>query len=128
MRTAWDTILILLILIGPIALIYAWVCYFAPKSKEPTGWRSRATLVSLVLISLAVLSWLVMVLHIPAADWGTGAGVGHQVAWVYERARVALCSLAGAIVLSLFGRPRLVLPIVIACIGSGLFWLVSTMP
>jgi hypothetical protein len=43
---------ILLVLVTPAALIYAWVCYFTPENKEPRGWRSRATLFSLALAFL----------------------------------------------------------------------------
>jgi hypothetical protein len=118
----------IVVLSAPVMLIYGWICYFTPRSQEPVGWRGRATLLSLVLVSLAASLWLLMELRMPGADWRTGTGVGHQVAWVYAHARVALYALLVALVLSLFGRPRLILPIVVACIGTGLFWLFSTMP
>lgn len=122
-----NLIATIVVLSAPVMLIYGWVCDFTPASEESVGWRGRATLLSLVLVSLAVLLWLLMELLMPGADWRTGAGVGHQVAWV-ARARVALYALLVALVLGLFGRPRLILPIAVACIGTGLFWLVSTMP
>jgi len=119
---------ILLVLLTPVALIYAWVCYFTPADKEPRGWRSRATFLSLALASLAGVLWLEMMTWLPGADWRTGAGVGHQVAWEYARTRAALGVLLLAFVLNLFGRPRLILPIALACIGAAAFWLFSTMP
>lgn len=64
----------------------------------------------------------------PGADWSSGAGVGHQVAWVYARARAALYALLAALVICFIGRLRLILPIAVACIGTGMFWLFSTMP
>ena len=118
----------ILVLLAPAALIYGWVCFFTPSSGEPTGWRGRATLLSLILVSLAVVMWLVTMLHMPGADWSSGAGVGHQVAWVYARTRIALYALLAALVVCLIGRPRLILPIAFACVGTGLFWLFSTMP
>jgi hypothetical protein len=118
----------ILVLLAPVALIYGWVCYFTPPGDEPPSWRRRATLLSLVLVSLAILLWPVIMALKPGADWGTGTGVGYQVAWVYARTRTALCILLIALLLGLFGRPRLIFPIVLACTGTGLFWLFSTMP
>jgi hypothetical protein len=82
MRTAENTIGILLVLLAPVGLIYAWVCYFTPAREEPIGWRSRATLLSLALASLAIVLWVEMMVRLPGADWSTGAGVGHQVVWM----------------------------------------------
>jgi hypothetical protein len=118
----------ILVLLAPVALIYGWVCYFTPASEEPKGWRSRFTLLSLALVSLAILLWLLTMLRVPGADWRSGVGVGQQVTWVYTRAKAALCALLAALILCLFGRPRLILPIGLACVGTGLFWLFSTMP
>jgi hypothetical protein len=126
--TVGNMIGVLLVLLTPIALIYAWVCYFTPADKEPRGWRSRATLFSLALASLAAVLWLEMMIRLPGADWRTGAGVVHQVAWEYARTRAAFGVLLLAFVLSLFGRPRLILPVALACIGTAAFWLFSTMP
>ena len=70
----------------------------------------------------------VTMLYMPGADWRRGAGVAHQIGWEYARARVALYGLLVALVFCLFGRPRLILPIAVACIGTGLFWLFSTIP
>ncbi len=123
-----NTVATILILLSPAGLIYGWVSYFTPASEEPTGWRGRVTLLSLVLVSLAAMLWLVTMLYMPGADWRRGAGVAHQIGWEYARARVALYGLLVALVFCLFGRPRLILPIAVACIGTGLFWLFSTMP
>jgi hypothetical protein len=119
---------IVLVLLTPVALIYAWVCYFTPADKEPRGWRSRATLLALASVSLAAVLWLEMMARLPEADWRTGTGVGLQVAWEYARTRAAFGVLLLAFVLNLFGRPRLILPIALVCIGTAAFWLFSTMP
>lgn len=128
MNAVVNTLAFLLVLLAPVGLIYAWICYFTPRSLVLTGWRNRATLLTLALTSLAVLLWLEMMWRLPGANWRTGVGVGHQVAWMYARARVGLDILLLAFVLNLFGRPRLIFPIAIACIGTGLLWLFSTMP
>jgi hypothetical protein len=123
-----NAIATILMLMAPFGFVYSWYFYFTSMPWKSSGWRGRVTLASLVLISLAVLLWPVMMVLMPAADWVSGAGVGHQVQWVYARAGVASILLLAALLLGLFGRPRLILPIVVACIGAGLFWLFSTMP
>ena len=112
------------VLLAPVGLIYSWVFYLTRMRGEPAGWRSRATLLSLVLVSLAVLLWPAMMVLVPGADWRIGKGVGHEVQW----ARFAFGLSLMALVLGLFGRPRLILPITLACIGTGVFWIMSTLP
>lgn len=75
------------------------------------------TLGSLALAWLAILSWPVMALLKPQADWRTGTGVGHQMEWVEAWHKPILRTLLAALVLCLFGRPRLILPIALGCGG-----------
>lgn len=105
----------ILVLLAPLALIYGWVCVFTPRGGGPVGWRGRATL------------WVTM-LKMPGAEWGNGAGVAHQIAWEYARARAAFYALLAALVVCLIGQPRLILPIAVACVGAGMFWLFTTVP
>jgi hypothetical protein len=108
-----NVVVTILVLLAPVALVYGWVCYFTPVSEEPFGWRKRATLVSLVLASVGGLLWPVMM-------WHTNGAYG-VAPWM----RVALLTLLVALTLGLLGRPRLILPIVIACIGTVLLWVFS---
>jgi len=85
-------------------------------------------MLSLALASLAVLLWPVMVMLMPRADWGSGVGVDRQFQWVESWHRPIFRSLLVALLLCLFGRPRLMAPIAIACIGTAVFWLLSTAP
>jgi hypothetical protein len=117
----------ILVLLAPVALIYGWVCYFTPKGKEPPSWRGWTTLLSLILASLGILLWPVMMILMPGADWRSGIGVGDQVQWVSFWVRTVFRSLMAALLLGVLGRPRLVLPIVVGCLGTGLLWLFSTM-
>jgi hypothetical protein len=117
-----------LILFSPIGLVYAWFFYLTRMRREPRSLRTWITVGALVLASLAVLSWPVMALLMPRADWGTGAGVGNQMTWVEAWHKPIFRTLLAALVLCVFGRPRLILPIAFGCIGSALFWLFSTMP
>lgn len=70
--------------------------------------------------------WLAMMVLMPWAGGAVREWVT-ELHWVYARTRMALYALLVALVLSLFGRPRLILPIAIACLGTGLLWLFSTM-
>ena len=123
-----SIIVMVLVLLAPVGFVYSWYFYFKCMPWNSSGWRGRITLVSLLLISFAVLLWPINRMTMPAADWGSGAGVGQQVWWVDAGGRVAGRILLGALALSLFGRPRLILPIVLACVGTGLFWIYSNMP
>ena len=62
----------------------------------------------------------------PKADWGSYAGVPQQLHFVELWEVVAIGTLLVAFVLCFFGRPRLIAPIAIACVGTALFWLFTT--
>ena len=119
---------IVLVLLAPVGLIYSWHFYLTQMRKEAASWRNRATLTSLGLVSQTALLWPVMVALLPRADWGSGLGVDHQVQWIESWHRPILRALLIALLLCLFGRPRLIVPVAIACIGTALFWISSTMP
>jgi hypothetical protein len=123
-----NTIATVLILISPAGLIYGWFFYLTRIRRELPNWRNRVTFVSLGLASLAMILWPGMAFFMPQADWATGTGVAHQLNWAETWERAGLRILLGAFVLALFGRPRLILPIALACVGSALFWISSTMP
>lgn len=116
------------VLLTPVGLIYSWVFYWTRVRGEPAGWRSRAMLLSLVPVSLVILLWPAILAFAPRADWGTRMGAGRHVEWAHAWYRPVFSALLVAFVLSLFGRPRLILPIAVACIGTGLFWVMSTLP
>jgi hypothetical protein len=115
-------------LIAPVGLVYSWYFYFTRMRKAPLGWRGRITLLSLALVSIVALIWPVMMVLTPHADWGSGLGVAHQVQWVESWHTPILRTLLVALVLAFFGRPRLIGPIVVASIGTAIFWIGSTMP
>lgn len=128
MRSFENGIATLLILMAPVALFYSWFFNWKRMRVEPISWRGRSSLAALTFVSVVVLSWPVRGLLMPRADWSSGVGVGHQVRWAETWERAALCILLGAFVLGLAGRPRLIVPIVLACIGTALFWIFTTMP
>ena len=128
MTVTENTIATALVLLAPVGLFYGWFFYLTRMRHEPRNWRNGIAVVSLALVSLTALSWPVMALLMPRADWESGAGVGHQVQWVEAWHKPVFRALLLALALGLLGRPRLILPIAIACIGAALFWLFSTMP
>jgi hypothetical protein len=117
-----------IVLLAPAGLIYGWFHYLTRMREEPACWRNRTTLLSLALVSLVALLWPVMAALVPRADWGSGVGVSHQVEWVEAWHKPIFRTLVVALVLGLVGRPRLIGPIAVACVGTALFWLFSTMP
>ena len=128
MRAAEGMIATVVVLLAPIGLLYGWFFYWTRMRYESRSWRNRIAVVSLVLVSLAVLSWPAMAMLAPKVDWVTYVGAQRQLDWVDAWEKVALRTLLGALVLGLFGRPRLILPIAVACVGTALFWIFSTMP
>jgi hypothetical protein len=127
-RILANAIVVILLLLGAGSFVYCWFYCLKNMSWKSAGWRDRLTIFSLLLVSLAVLLWPVTFITMPAADWRTGAGVNEQVHWVTGWLVVVLGIVLVAAVLSLCGRPRLILPLVFACLGTGLFWFGSTIP
>jgi len=119
MMLVGNTVGVVLILLAPVGLVYSWWFYLTRMKKEHTGWRKRITLLSIVLVSLVVLAWPVMVVLAPTAV---------DVGWIESWHRPIFRTLVLALVLGLFGRPRLIVPIAVACVGTAVFWMVSTMP
>jgi hypothetical protein len=128
MERATDIAEIVVVLLAPVGLIYSWHFYLTQMKRESAGWRNRVTLLSLGLVSLVALLWPIMFMLMPRADWGSGLGVGHQVEWIESWHRPILRTLLVAFFLCFFGRPRLIAPIAIACVGAAVFWISSTMP
>jgi hypothetical protein len=123
-----NDILGLVIVLAPVGLIYGWHFYFATIRREPPGWRNRISGLSLLFCSVGVLLWPVAMMLAPKADWRSYEGAPRQLHFVYSWERVVLYGLFATLVLCFFGRPRLIVPIAVGCIGTALFWLGSTMP
>ena len=115
------------VLLSPIGLLYGWFFYLKRMGHENWSWRNRVTLVSLTLVSLAFVSWPVMAVLAPRADWSTYVGVRHQLEWIQRWYKPIFLMLVGSVALSLFGRPRLILPIAVSCVGTAMLWLFSSM-
>jgi hypothetical protein len=113
-------------LFAPIGLIYSWHFYFTRIRREPASWRNRISVSSLVLASVGASLVPLTRIFAPTADWSSYVGVARQVDFVEAWEKVAVRTLLVAFVLCFFGRPRLIAPIAVACLGTTLFWMFST--
>ena len=104
------------------------ITFFVRMSKELLAWRKVVTVVALALVSVAMVMWPIARATAPAVNWQTWAGAGAYMHWVAAWGRVALVILLVSFALSFFGRPQLIVPIVVACVGTGLFWIFSNIP
>ena len=100
--------------LAPIFLVWGWVQYL--RVPNHSSWRSHASVVGLSVPLLSVILGLVdrMLAHpvIGANSFTLAPRLSPVVVWL---------PIVGMVV-GLAGRPRLILPIVWASIGTVLFW------
>ena len=124
--SAWENAIVtMLILLSPVGILYGW---FYLARQHDSSWRNRVSMISLSLLSIMTALWPIMLALMPRGDWSTGAGVARQMDWVEGWHKPVLRTLLAAIILGVFGRARLIGPILIGGVGIGLFWLLSTAP
>jgi hypothetical protein len=119
---------VLVVLLAPAGFIYSWYFYFAKLSREPADWRNRVTLASLLLVSSLFLLCVASIIVAPKVDPVTYAGAPAYQSFTYGWAKFGLRALCVPFILCFLGRPRLIAPIAVACVGVALFWLGITMP
>ena len=120
-----NAISIVLILLAPCALVYGWFFISRRMATEAASWRNRISVLSLSLISFVALLWPVMM---GLALRANGKGIGVDEQWIEAWHKLILRTLLAALILGFLGRPRLILPIAVASIGTAMFWILSTMP
>lgn len=128
MSTSVQVFILACCIAGLIGFAYSWFFLLKVSGQNSLRWRDWVSLAAVGLASVAVFLRFVMPALMPSADWGTGVGVGEQVHFVQAWTKVSVRICAVALVMALLGRPRLILPIVVACFGTGLFWVMSTVP
>ncbi len=110
-------------LIALLVWIWGWVKYL--QAPNNAGWRARASLVGLSAPALSVAVWIIVLL------------LAWRVGWPASKADPLIQHLttfgglwipALGMVVGIAGRPRLVLAIVPASIGTVLFWFTTTLP
>jgi hypothetical protein len=115
------TIINAVCLVAPFILVWGWVLYARLPTRS--GWRSHASFLGLLAPALSVVIGTVSLMSARSTvgrDSVTPAArhLPHIAVWL---------PIAG-IVLGIAGRPRLMLAIVPACIGTVLFWYGVTLP
>lgn len=104
---------------SPFILAWGWVKFF--KMPDRSHWRSIASAVALASPILSGVVWFLLsfaahkysLSHSPTAYWCIKVGL-----WI----------AIGGMIIGLAGRPRLLLFIIPASIGTVLFWFLSTIP
>ena len=114
------TVFNIIVLASPIALLWGWVRYL--RLRQASDWRLRASVVGLAAPLVSVGLWVVMIVVARANEWHTSNSAVHPLItvgmWI---------PLVGMLV-GFVGRPRLILAIVPASIGTVLFWFGTTLP
>jgi hypothetical protein len=103
-----------------IALFYGW-WFYAELGEDRSRWRGRISLAVLFLITASVVVLLVAVIASPTIK-GTDALIHDYVA---DLRRPVLRVLVIVLLASFFQKGKLIVPTVIATLGSGLFWIAS---
>ena len=118
----------IVVILAPVGLIYSWYFYFSKLRREPSRWRNKISLIALVLASLILLLWPAAMIFAPKVHSATYVGAPEYQKFVDTWMKVAVRALILPFVLCFLGRPRLIAPIAVACVGTALFWLFSSMP
>jgi hypothetical protein len=112
-------IAIICMIAAPLLLVWGWVKFF--KMQERSHWRSIASAIALASPILSAVVWTALALAArayPLSDRATG----------YWFVKVGIWIAIGGMVVGLAGRPRLIPFIIPACVGTVLFWFLSTIP
>jgi len=114
---AWIAFLIA----GFLCFVYSWFVLLRMSPDKPFRWRDRISLLALIIASGAVLLRFVM-----PAFWGSDFGGQVRMAQAWTKVSVRMCAVA--LVLGFVGRPRFIMPLVVACLATAGFWVMSTIP
>jgi hypothetical protein len=116
-HVAWIAFLIA----GFLCFVYSWFVLLKMSADKSFRWRDRISLLALVIVSGAVLMRFVM-----PAFWGLDFSGKVQVAQSWTKVSLRMC--AAALALGLAGRPRFIVPLLVACLATAVFWVMSTIP
>ena len=115
--------LLLDILIGlaPFAWFASW--WFGLKALErDKNWRTRLSIAALSIVTIAAALWF------PAGLYASKHSISGNARTIDEFTAVAVLTCGFALILSLFGRPKLIVPIVVTCLGAASWWFGTTIP
>jgi len=80
------------------------------------------SLFALAIVTITGLLWLPAGFH-AARNPGTG---NYRTIDEWTAAAIVVCG--SALILSLLGRPKLIIPIALTCFGTAAFWIGTTIP
>jgi len=120
-RSFWDLIPVAILLTCVMGFFYSWFRLAQSYAEKSWRWRDWTSFAAMALVSVDILIRFVM-----PAFWGQD--LGDKVRLADKWAAVSLVVCAVGLLLGLLGRPRLIAPIASACIGTALFWVLSTIP
>lgn len=111
-----------LIFAAPVAWISAWWFLLAAHKRELRNWRNRVSFVSLVLVTVAGLLFIPIRIYNSGMDWKSAdTHMRHTLA----AANIAIKICGISLLLSFFGKPKLIALIAIVCVGTWLLWALS---
>ena len=99
----------------PLGLILGWIGYSREKRLRP-GVRTQISLIALsaASLSVALLGFLLL--------WGSSMRLGTDNATGHSLTTLGLWIGVLAAAIAFAGRVRILLPILVACVGSVLLW------
>jgi hypothetical protein len=105
---------------------FAWgvACWFTVKgiAQDRNNWRTRTSFVALAIATVEGLSFLPVMMIV-------GHHPGMQNVRALDADAAAAVVVGGiALVVSFFGKPKLIVPIVLTCLGTASFWIAATIP
>ena len=75
---------------------------------------------------LVIASGAVLMRFVMPVFWGSDFSGKIQVAQAWTNVSVRMCAVA--LVLGLAGRPHFIVPPIVACLATAVFWVMSTIP
>jgi uncharacterized membrane protein len=106
---------------GFFCFAYSWFVLLKKSHDKSFRWRDRVSVLALLVLAGAVLLRFVMPVF-----WGSD--FSREVHTAQACTRVSVRGCAVALLLGLAGRPRLILPVVVASLATASFWVMSTIP
>ena len=111
---------VIMLIVELIALFYGW-WFYAELGDHRARWRGWISLVVLILVTSSVLMLPVAIFASPTIK-GSDA-LAHD--YVADLRTTVLRALIVALLASFFQKGKLIIPTVVATLGSGLSWLAS---
>lgn len=111
---------LIMLIVELIALSYGW-WFYAELGDHRAQWRGWISLTVLTLVTASVVILFVAIVASPTIK-GTDALAEDYVA---DWRRTVLRVLVLTLLASFFQRGKLIIPTVVATLGSGLFWIFS---